>query len=192
MPEGESAPGIGGGFSLSQSQITGISSGLSGAVGGIGGAVNDIFAAQGAEETAAGETAAAGLFGESATLAAQNAQEAEGIGKFQQVQTARQVSLAQGSATAAAGAGGLRIGGSAGAIIRSNAQQGAVASQLVGMQTNINVNGYLEQEQADKAEQVQAEAAAAAAKSAAAGDKIGGFFSGAGGLVSAAGAVALL
>jgi hypothetical protein len=170
-------------MSFSLSQIQGIGQAASGAISGIGGAVSDLFAAQNDKATAAADIQAAGLFGQAYTQAAQNAAIAENTGKFQQVQTARQVSLTQGTAAATASAGGLRLSGSAAAIIRSNAQQGAVASQEISMQTGINVNSYMEQAEADKAEQTQALAAAAAAQAAAKSSGIGAIFSGASGLV---------
>jgi hypothetical protein len=171
-------------MSFSLSQISTVGQGLSGAASGIGGAVSDLFSAQNDQTTAQGETAAAGLFGQAATQAAQNAAIAESSGKFQQVQTARQLSLTQGAATAYTAGGGLLLRGSAASILRSNAQQGAVAQQEIGMQTGINVNSYLEQSEADKAEQAQALAAAQAAEAAAKSSGLGAIFSGLKGIAS--------
>lgn len=171
-------------MSFSATQIQGIGQAASGAFSSFGTAASDLFAAQNDQTTAAADTAAAGLFGQAATQAAQNAQISEASGKFQQVQTARQVSMVQGTAAATAAGGGLRLSGSVAAIMRSNAQQGAVANQLIGLQTGINVNSYMEQSEADKAEQTQALGAAAAAEAAAKSSGIGAIFSGVGGLAS--------
>ena len=152
--------------------------------GALGGAAEDIFsgvgsvlsgqaAAKGYATTYAGEEVAAGQFGLAEGLALQNANESKAAGALTQVQLARQVSQVQGQETAIAAGNGLRLGGSAGAIIRSTASQGALASQLQQTQTNINVNGFLTAAQADQAEQQQAYNQAAAAKQAESGAAFG-------------------
>lgn len=130
--------------------------------------------------TAQGDTQAAALFGQAATIAGQSATEAQAVGKLQEVQTARQVMMTQGSVTAAAAAGGLRIGGSAAAIIRSNAYQGALAHSLIAENTQINVNSYMQQQIADQEQQESATSAASAAESGAGYAKIGGIIGGIG------------
>jgi hypothetical protein len=170
--------------SLGGFNFTALGSGISSAAG----AVSSFAGAAGDLITAAGEQQAAGLFGQAATLAGQSATEEEAVGKLQQVQTARQVMLTQSNATAAAAANGLRISGSSADIIRSNAQQGALANQLIGENTQINVNSYLEQQIADQEEQEQAETAASAAKKAASGGFLGGILQGLGAVTSFAGA----
>lgn len=143
------------------------------AIQGFGAAAGDLI-------TASGDTQAAALFGQAATIAGQSATEAEAVGRLQEVQTARAVMQTQGQVMGAAAAGGLRIGGSAAAIIRSNATQGALAQQLVAENTQINVNSYMQQKLADTEQEESATAAAAAAKSAAGYAEIGGIIGGIG------------
>jgi NADPH:quinone reductase-like Zn-dependent oxidoreductase len=164
---------------MSGSSSGGVSASGVGQVGSaIGGVVSDIGAYVGAGYTEAGEEAAAQGFGEAAQIAYQNSQEAEAAGKLQQVQTARQVFKTEGAGIATAAGNGLKLEGSAASILRGSAAQGALAGQLIGTQTQINVNGYISQMQSDQAEQQQAEDAAAAAKASKTGDLISGVISG--------------
>ena len=146
--------------------MSGITSEVAGVATGIGNAVGDLF-------TVSGEEQAAGLYGQAATAAGVSATEEQAAGRLQQIQTSRQVNLIQGTAQANAAAGNLKIGGSAAAILRSNATQGALANQLTGEQTQINVDAYMQQQLADKIQQSNAEAAAKAEKANAFGSFIG-------------------
>jgi hypothetical protein len=139
----------------------------------IGGAVTDIGQYIGANYTIAGEEAAAKGFQTAAQIALENSQEAEAAGKLQQIQTQRQVYMTAGAGVASAAGNGLKIEGSAMNIMKSTAAQGAVAGQLIGTQTQINVNGYMQQMAADTAEMQQAQDAANAAKSSKTFDLIG-------------------
>lgn len=147
--------------------------GIGAATSTAGGAVSDIASAIGAGATAAGDEAAAQGFGQAATIAQQNANEAAAAGKLQQVQTARGVYKTAGAGIAAAAGNNLKLQGSAASILANSMAQGAVASQLVGTQTQIEVNGYMQQMQSDLTEQTQAEDAAKAAKDAGIGSGIG-------------------
>jgi hypothetical protein len=148
--------------------------GIASASGSLGGAVSDIANAIGASSTIAGEEAAAQGFGQAATIAYENSQQEEAAGKLQQVQNARQVYKVGSSGIAAAAGNGLKLEGSAASILRNTSAQGAIASQLIGTQTQIEVNSYISQMQADYAEQQQAEDAANAAKVGKLGALIGG------------------
>jgi hypothetical protein len=160
-------------------------------IGGIAAGAESIAGAAGDIMTAQGEEEAAGLFGQAATIAENSSIQAQFTGKLQQVQNARAVMMTQGTAMTAAAAGGLKIGGSAAAILRSNAGQGALANQLIGENTQINVNSFMQQNIADTEQQQNALSQADAEKVAAAGAGIGGALDIIGGIVSIAGSGAL-
>jgi hypothetical protein len=125
-------------------------------IGGIAAGAESIAGAAGDIMTAQGEEEAAGLFGQAATIAENSSIQAQFAGRLQQTQNARAVLQTQGTATAAAAANGARTGGSVGAILRSNASQGALAQQLIGENTQINVNSYMQQNIADTEQQQNA------------------------------------
>lgn len=139
-------------------------SGMGSVGSALGGVVSDIGSVVGAGYTIAGEEAAVQGFQTAAGIAFNNSEEARAAGKLQQVQTARQVYQVGSAAAAATAANGLKLEGSAASILRNTAAQGAVANQLIGTQTQINVNGYLQQMSADQTEAQQAEDAAQAAR----------------------------
>lgn len=157
---------------------------ITGGLGQIGGAAADIGQSIQAGYTAQGDLIAAQGFEKAGQIADQNAFEAQAAGKLQQVQLARQVYQTVGAGEAAAGANGLRLEGSVANLIRSTGSQGALASQLLNTQTQINVNGYLQQAQADYTEEAQANEAAEAAKKAASGSILGSVIKGVIGLAS--------
>ena len=144
----------------------GISSGIS----DFGTAYGDLVASKGASE-------AAGSFNEAATLEMQNEQLAKASGNIQLAQTRRQIYQSESATQAAVGGAGLKMGGSSAAILRSSAQQGALATGLVSEQTQINITGYEAQAQAYTA---QAQQEQQLAKS----DQAGGIMSGIAGVAS--------
>ncbi len=148
------------------------------AISAAGGAVADLYAAKAAGHTASEQEVAASEFGAAANIAFQNSQEAGAAGKLQQVQNARKVFQVSGAGMAAAGANGERMSGSAMNILRNSHEQGTIASQLIGTQTQIEVNGYINQMQADFAQQQQAEEMAQAAREQQKGDIIGSIIKG--------------
>src|ERR1700678_4436455 len=127
-----------------------IGAGLSG-LGSLVGAAGDIFAgnagatafdaeAQGYDQEAQG-------LEQAADLEAQNEAYAGAASDIQIAQQQRQTYMI-GSKTLAAQAGaGFTSGGSGGDILRANLQQGALATQLLGVQKNINQTTYQVQEQ---------------------------------------------
>ena len=120
---------------------------------------------------AKGDKAAAGYYAKAAEITGEQT-------AIKELQVQRAVYQTQSSAEAAAGANGVLAGGSAGDILRSNAQQGALSRTLVAEQGQIQEGAYLG----------QAAAANAAASSAKSKGK-GGLF---GGIVGAVGKVAPL
>ena len=136
--------------------------------------------------TSEGDAAAASAYGQAAKLAGQNAQQEKAAYNLQAVQTARAVEQTQGTAIADAADNGGMLSGSAGDIIRSNANQGNLAVQLVTTGGQIQVNSYLQQQQAYLAQQQAAEAAAKAAEAGAFGGIIGGAVGIIGGIASMA------
>lgn len=161
----------------------GAGSGVAGAIGGIGGAVSSFFNAEGSAATAAGDTQAAQLYGQAATLAQQNAGYAltnEDVALMQQRRTFGQ---ATGTEEADAGANGVSVmSPSVQAALRETGQQNQLQNELVGIQGNININGYNEQAVGLLAQQDQANAAASAAEA----SETGGIFSGLFGIAKAA------
>lgn len=147
----------------------------------IGAAVSEIAGAIGAGSTIAGFEAAKEGFVQAGQIAYNNSQEALAAGRLQQIQTARKVYQTGGAGIAATAGNGLRLEGSAASILRNTAAQGAVAKQLIGTQTQIEVNGYLAQMAADASEARQAEASANAARA----SRTGGFIAGALDILSA-------
>lgn len=132
--------------------------GIGAGVGAFGSAAGDLFASTGASKTAAS-------YGEAAVSAEQEAGIAGYTGLVQKSMAARQLYKTNSTASADTGANGLRMGGSAAAIVRSNTAQGALTQGLIGAQSQVNVIGYEAQAQSDLAQQQQAENLAAASKS---------------------------
>lgn len=130
------------------------------ALGDFGGAVSDIFGMFGSQK-------AGGAYKKAAAIATENAALAKTAEQIQVAQTGIQTFQAIGREKAqTAGAGFNTLEGSAGDLLRSSAQQAALAKQLVTTQGEINVRGYQQQAQAY---QGQADAAATAAKGQGAG-----------------------
>lgn len=130
---------------------------IGGFVNGIGGAVQDIFfTGPGARAEASSLRAAAQAEGENADL------ETNAV-LIQNVQLQRKIAQSEGSTQAQVEGNGFTMGGSALDILRSSAQQGALAHQVVNEQGQIKINSYKLQEQAYEAQAKAADAAASAA-----------------------------
>jgi hypothetical protein len=138
-----------------------------------GSSVSDLFGA-------AGDAAEASAYGKAAAIAGQNAEISKQSTAIQQSQASRQIYQSLGGINAAAAGNGLAEGGSAGAIYRSSAYQGALTKQLIGRQGLINENSFL-------AEQASYTGMQSAANAASAGGVFGGILKGAGAVASFAG-----
>jgi hypothetical protein len=101
----------------------------------IGGAVGSLFAAQGNAAEATSYTSAA-------QLDEQNAQLSAASTRIQETQTARAVTQSLGTTQADVAGAGFTESGSALDVLKSSAQQGALATSLVNIQGAINENAY--------------------------------------------------
>lgn len=154
---------------------------LGGGGGGGGGMFGSFAAAAGDIAGAFGDLAEASAYKEAATIATNDAQIAKASGAIQTYQMQRKINTTVGGQMAEEGAAGFSMQGSAGDIRRASFSQGALAKQLIGVQTSINVNNYTQ-------EASSARAMASAASDAAIGGFIGGAFQVAGGVTDAFGA----
>jgi hypothetical protein len=118
---------------------------------------------------AAGYNEESTAYSEAAGYAAGNVQLAEESTAIKTYQNNRLVNRAIGAQRAQIGGAGFTESGSGLDILRSSAQQGALATGLIGVQGAINEQGYLAQQSADVALSQEATTAANAA-TAAAGD----------------------
>lgn len=132
--------------------MSGIGSGISSIFGGIG----DLFAASG--------------YAKAAGLSKKNAEYVKLSTGIQETAATRQNYQVMGATTAAAGANNLSLSGSAMDVLKSNAQQGSLQKNLIALQGEIDMQGWLEKAAMDSAQ--------AAAKTASGiGGIIGGIFS---------------
>lgn len=141
--------------------------------GDLGGGISSIFGGIASEETAAGFKDAAAAYGKAATIAGQNANLTTFATQIQEAQTQRKVEQATGAETADV-AGANLAGGTAGDLMRSSIQQGALAKSIVQTQGAITKNSFTQQAEAYDAMQSEASAAASAASTSAIGSFIGG------------------
>lgn len=125
--------------------------------GQAGGALNDFGTAFGDLTASKGSKEAAKSFGEAASLEDENAQIAKASGAIEQAQMGRAVYQNMSQATAAMGGNGLKLTGSGQDILRSSAQQGALAGAKIGAQTQVQVTGYEAQAGAYRSQQKQEE-----------------------------------
>lgn len=146
--------------------------------GAIGSAVGGLGSLFGGLATSHADEVQAQGYDTAATFAAQNAFLSGEAGGINELAAARQIQRAQGADIAGASGGGLKIGGSAAAIIRDATQQGSLQQGTIGLQTAINVTNFQEQEQALHGAAEAARAAASAAKSGGAFGAIGGVIGG--------------
>lgn len=117
-------------------------------IGSIGAAAGDLITQQGFYNAAKHYTNAGNLEGEAAAIFGQNAGIARASGAIQESQAKRQIYKSESATEAAAGGAGLRGGGSIGDILRSSVSQGALQLGIIGANTQIQVNSYLEQQKA--------------------------------------------
>lgn len=151
--------------------------------GAVGSAVGGLGAMAAGDANQKGLTQEAGFYGQAADIEGENAILAGAAGDIQIAQQARKnYEVMSGTRAAVAGAG-LAQTGSAGDILRENAQQGSLALATLNVQKQINVNAYKVQQEAYQAQQ---EAADAAAQAAAGGGAMGGI----GGALGALGSIA--
>lgn len=143
---------------------------VGGLLGGLGGAVGTIFGG-------VGQLAAAGGYEKASEIAAINAQISRQSSAIQQTQAQREIYKTLGGQQADIAGAGLAAAGSALDIVRSSAQQGALAKQLIAAQGMITTLGY-EQESASYS------AMAKAAKASGGGGILGGLLQGAGAVAS--------
>lgn len=139
-----------------------LTSGLSDTITGFTGAVADLSTAGGYDAEKRAYLKAASLADLNKTLQASSTE-------IQVAATQRALSKVQGAASAEIGASGLAESGSAADVIRSNAQQGAIQTQLLREQGAIAETGYEAQSASYTGLAHQAGAAASAARSSAAG-----------------------
>lgn len=104
-------------------------------IGQLGGAVGSLF-------TSEGNAAEANSYTSAASLDEQNAQLTAASTRIQATQEARTVSQSLGTTVADVAGAGFTESGSALAILKSSAQQGALASSLINIQGAINENAY--------------------------------------------------
>lgn len=147
-------------------------------VSGVGGAVSDLFKSQ-------GNSAQATDFQGAATLAEQNAQLSAASTRIQEAQTSRTVAQSLGTTQADIAGAGFTNSGSALDILKSSAQQGALAKSLVNIQGAINENSYAAQAGAYTGEAKAAQEASTAGTVGAIASIGGALISGAGTLASA-------
>jgi hypothetical protein len=120
-------------------------------IGGYGGIIETIGGAVGSLFTSQGNAAEANSYTSAAELEQQNAQLTAASTRIQEVQQARAVSQSLGTTEADVAGAGFTSSGSALDILRSSAQQGALATSLVNIQGAINENAYAAQAGADVA-----------------------------------------
>ena len=135
----------------------------------LGQAASDLFAYGASGTKAAGDQAEAENYSRAATLASQNEQFTKESTSIKDVQAQRQIFQSIGGTQADVASAGLAESGGALDVLRSSAQQGALARAQVGAQGLITEAGYQEQAQSYQA-------MAAAADTAAQADKSAGFF----------------
>lgn len=165
----------GGGGAASSLGLTDYTSAIGGLAGGVGDAFSSYQTMQGAQHEAAADRQAAALAGLDISY------EKESV-SLQQTAQQRQLLKTEGKAQAAIGADNFSTGsGSAYDIMKENAQQGALAHGIMGIQGLITESGYAAQQQAYLGKAQAADAAAKAAE--------GGIF---GGILKGAMAVAPL
>lgn len=110
------------------------------ALSDFGGAVNDLYAAKGAQASAAS-------YGEAANIATTNASIAQNSEQTQQLQIQRQIAKVGGSEEAAFGMGNMADSGSGLDVMRESMEQGAIAKAAGAQQGAIQVQGYQQQAQ---------------------------------------------
>lgn len=163
------------------------------AVGGLVNAAGEIFGgqanSQALNEEAGGFDQEAAFYGKAADLEGENEVLAGSAGDIKIAQQERTNYGVLSSTESAQAGAGFAMSGSGLDIMRENAQQGHLATQMLGVQKGIDINTYAVQKEAYSASQEQAKAEAAKARSAASSASTGGLL---GGIGSAVGSIASL
>lgn len=123
----------------------------------------DQSASTGSYFAAQGDTAEQSGYLTAQDIAEQNASLEKVSGSIQQAQQEREVNQSLGTQQAAVASAGFGSGGSALALLRSSRQQGYLAEQLTGVQSDITAGGFIGQAAAAKSEASAAGIAASAA-----------------------------
>ena len=131
--------------------------------GAIDQAPTDFAAATADSALAAGDTTEGGLYGTAEGIANSNATLAQAAGQVEQAQQGLQIRQTIGSQRAAVAAGGFQEAGSAVDLLRSSTQQGLLAQQITGMNSQLQASSYLQQGTALAAQGTAAAAAGTAA-----------------------------
>ena len=151
-----------------------------------GGAASDLFASFGANEKAAGDEAEAAGYRQAAGLARQNVTLEQVSTNIQQLQQEREAAKVIGTQRAEVAGSGFEESGSALDLLRSSAQQGALAKALIGEQGQIQETAFEQQATSYDTMANAAEAAASAAKTSGIGALVAGGFKLAAGLFTLA------
>jgi hypothetical protein len=143
---------------------------ISGAISDFGGAAGDLLASE-------GSFASADAYGAASDIATKNAALTERSGQIQQQQEDIQITKALGGEVASTAGAGFGAGGTAGDLMRSSVQQGALAKQLLANQTEITAQGYEQQASAFTGQQKAAVAQGQAQQAQGAANAASGIFS---------------
>ena len=142
-------------------------------VNAVGNSVSDLFAGFGDEAKASGYAAEQQEYNEAGAFAGQEAKYSQDSTAIQMAQKNREATMAMGRTASEVAGAGFANSGSALDILRSNAQQGALAQAVTSEQGQIQTQGYTEQQQSYEQMANAAGQAAGAAKTAATGAFIG-------------------
>jgi hypothetical protein len=113
----------------------------------VAGGVSDIFAGFGDIDKMKADELESGQYQEAAAFAGQEAQYSQDSTAIQVAQKNREATMAMGKTASEVAGAGFAASGSALDIMRSNAQQGALASAVTSEQGQIQTQGYQEQQQ---------------------------------------------
>jgi hypothetical protein len=131
--------------------------------GAIDQAPTDFAASTADSALAAGDTTEGNLYGTAEGIANSNATLAQAAGQVEQAQQGLQIRQTIGSQRAAVAAGGFQEAGSAVDLLRSSTQQGLLAQQITGVNSQLQASSYLQQGTALAAQGTAAAAAGTAA-----------------------------
>ena len=165
--------------------------GLGGLATGIGSFISSGYTAQAQQDLAAGDFSAATDYGLAANIAQQNVSIEKMTVGIQEAQSNRKIYQTESTERAATGGAGLE-GGSAGDLMRSSMQQGALANQLIKTQGNIQENAYQEQVVGYQGMQASSNAAGNAALQNAQAAQTTGIFGLAGGVLGVLSSAAII
>jgi hypothetical protein len=145
---------------------------VGGAFGGASAGVSDLFAAEGDKARAAGDLAEQQRYDLAAAYSGQEELFTAQSTAIKEAQQSREVTMGMGQTVSEVAGAGFKQSGSVLDILRSNAQQGALQSAVIGQQGLITEAGYNEQAASYESMAAAAGVAAAAANKAAEGSDI--------------------